>query len=464
MIIMLVADGTRADTLKDALDAGALPALARMRTEGGMSTITTVFPSVTGPAYTPFLMGRFPGPVGLPGLRWYDRTRRRCTFPDYSRSYVGAELRHLGSDLDRASPTLFELVRRKVAAMSMVTRGLKSRERLDSGVHFMMRTARTHFRGDVREWIEIDRQISRAFVERVRRERPTLAFAAFMSVDKVSHAYGHSSPLLLDSLRTVDDTVAALRADAEKLGYWRDLHLWVVSDHGHSPVARHEDLAGWLRDRGLRVRAHPWVYRPSNVALMVSGNAMAHLYLELERRRRPWWRKLAARWNDLADSLTARRSVDLVILPLSATACEVRAAGRGRALVQRRGRRFRYDCLSGDPLGIGDTPLLDQNEAHAATMGSPYPDAIVQIASLATAPRSGDIIISAAPGWDFRARYEPIPHVSSHGSLRREHMLVPFLHAAPTQRAPTRTTDLMPSALRALRLHPVNGLDGVSFL
>ena len=47
-----------------------------MRDEGGMHTVTSVFPSVTGPAYVPFLMGRFPGPIGLPGLRWYDREKK----------------------------------------------------------------------------------------------------------------------------------------------------------------------------------------------------------------------------------------------------------------------------------------------------------------------------------------------------------------------------------------------------
>ncbi len=89
-VIVLLADGARADTLAAALDSGALPALARLRARGRPFTRSrSTFPSVTGPAYTPFLMGRFPGSVGLPGLRWFDRSREACTFPDYSRSYVG---------------------------------------------------------------------------------------------------------------------------------------------------------------------------------------------------------------------------------------------------------------------------------------------------------------------------------------------------------------------------------------
>ena len=51
------------------LALGSLPALAQLRDEGGgkLHTVTSCFPSVTGPAYAPFLMGRFPGPIGLPG-------------------------------------------------------------------------------------------------------------------------------------------------------------------------------------------------------------------------------------------------------------------------------------------------------------------------------------------------------------------------------------------------------------
>jgi hypothetical protein len=83
---------------------------------------------------------------------------------------------------------------------------------------------------------------------------------------------------------------------------------------------------------------------------------------------------------------------------------------------------------------------------------------------LATAPRSGEIVLSASRDWDFRARYEPIPHISSHGALHREHMLVPLLVNQPVRREPRRTVDVMPSALTALGLPVPSGLDGESFL
>ena len=59
-------------------------------------------------------------------------------------------------------------------------------------------------------------------------------------------------------------------------------------------------------------------------------------------------------------------------------------------------------------------------------------------------------MLSASRDWDLRSRYEPIPHVSSHGALHREHMLVPLLLNRPPRTPPRRTVDVMPSALAAL--------------
>jgi hypothetical protein len=143
----------------------------------------------------------------------------------------------------------------------------------------------------------------------------------------------------------------------------------------------------------------------------------------------------------------------------------VRAAGRGAAFVERSGELFTYRAASGDPLGIGhDLDGVDTDVAYDATIATDYPDSVVQIARLAGARRSGELILSASRGWDFRARYEPIPHVSSHGALHREHMLVPLLVNRRIAGQPRRTVDVMPSALTALGLPVPPGLEGESFL
>ena len=466
-VIILLADGARADTLATAIDSGSVPALARLRSEGGLHELTSAFPSVTGPAYTPFLMGRFPGSVGLPGLRWFDRSREACSFPDYTRSYVGYQMRAVDRDLDPGSATIFELVPDSVAALSVITRGLPRRRQLASLTpRSAFRAARTHFRGDVEGWLRVDRDVSAEVVRRVSETDTPFVFAALTGVDKSSHAFGHESERVTKALRIVDDTVTALRVELERRGAWDTTQLWVTSDHGHSRVQYHEDLARLIAAAGHRVIAHPWVYRLNgDVAVMVSGNAMAHVYVDLERRERPFWRGLSESGRELAERLLQRSSVDVMLIPLDAGRCAVWSGARGRATVSRADRRFSYVMNDGDPLRIGqDLVDLTSAEAHEATRHTDYPDSVVQVARLAAADRAGDMILSAARDWDFRARYEPIPHVSSHGALHRDHMVVPLVLNHRPSRTPRRTADVMPSALASLGCAIPPGLDGESFV
>ena len=465
-VIVLLADGARPDTLAQAMDRGEVPALSRLREEGELCTVTSCFPSVTGPAYAPFLMGRFPGDIGLPGLRWFDRSRRTCTFPDYTRSYVGHQMRELDRDLDPDAPTIFELSRSSLGALNVIGRGLSPRDRVGAlTLRSALRAATTHFRGDVRGWLDIDRRVSREVVERVRREQPDYVFAALTGIDKTSHAEGHDAPIVGEALAIVDETAARLRADAEARGTWEETHLWISSDHGHSPVTSHEDLARYVASLGHRVLAHPWVFVPKpDVAVMVSGNAMAHLYVELARAARPFWGKLSSRWGPFVDDLLERASVDIVMLPTSRSATLIRTHDRGSAEIRRFGDCYSYRPIDGDPLGIGmELERVSGDDAYDATIETDYPDAVVQIAHLAAASRSGDIVLSAAREWDFRARYEPIEHRSSHGALHREHMLVPLLMSQAPSLTPRRTTDLMASALTVLGIEAPERLDGASF-
>ena len=450
--------------LSRSIAQGQLPALASLRNEGTLSTITTAFPSVTGPAYAPFIMGRYPGSVGLPGLRWYDRSQRIARLSGHARSYVGAEMRFVDRDIDRASPTIFELAKPSMGALSVITRGLRRRDRIGQSAAFVARAAATHFRGSVKGWLAIDRTIGEEVARRLRTQRMKFAFVALTGIDKTSHAAGQDAPIVRDAMRIVDDTVAQIRSDAERDGRWDRMHLWVGSDHGHSSVRDHEDLAGLLVEWGYTTLAHPWAFNTSaDIAVMVSGNAMAHLYLDIAEKSRPWWPHLNDKWHDVAMRLLSRESVDLMILPTGPSACEIHRPHCGMARLTWSESVYSYIPDTGDPLDIGEQRALDDRQAYDVTIESDYPDALVQIAHLSASPRSGDIILSAAREWDYRARYEPIRHVSSHGALHREHMLVPLLLNRRPASAPRRTADVMPSALAALGITPPKTLDGISF-
>lgn len=468
-LILLVADGARFDTIDAATRAGSaapLPALAQLRADGALHPVTTAFPSVTGVAYAPFLTGRFPGPSGLPGLRWFDRSHTRCRRFPYARSYLGAEMRHLDEDLDPSHPTLFELAPSRFNAMSMLGRGTNRSERLGRDARTLVRAAYTHWVGNVEGWIALDEHVARVSTRHIIEHRPDFACVALLGLDKASHTAGHDSALAGRALATIDRAVGELRAALERAGRWDETQLWIVSDHGHSAVGAHDDLATLVRVSGHRVLAHPWLLaRRAEVAVMVSGNAMAHLYLELGRRKRAGWSALRERWEPLVRTLLARKSVDHVILPLDDTQAEVRSRDRGSAIITVANGRYSYRTLDGDPLGVGyELQNVYAFDAWDALANSDYPDAIVQIAQLASSARSGDIIVSASPGWDFRERWEPVRHASTHGSLHRDHILVPLLVSKAVSGAPRRTTDVVPSALAALRLPGVGELDGASFM
>lgn len=469
-LLVVVADGVRPDVLASELDGGRLPAMAALREAGGLYAVSSSFPSVTGPAYAPFVMGRHPAHVGMPGLRWYDRTRSLRLSPAQARSYSGIDIWHTDGDLDRAIPTLYDLAQPSLAGMMMIARGATA-GRVGRGVGWSIRAAYAHFRGDLDGWRRTEQAAVAEFLRRFARVRPTLSMLGILSADKLAHKFGGDSDVVRRSIRDVDDAISRAQRIARDDGWADTLRVWVVGDHGHAPVSQHDDLHGWLSSLGHRVLAHPKLgVRNADVALMVGGNAMAHLYLEPAQRERRWWGDHAARWQRVLDGLIARPSSDLVAIADNVDTVRVFHEGRGSATITRtharHDARWTYDASHGDPLLLGGTlTALDAVAAWDACASSPYPDAIVQLASLVPTARGGDIVISAAADWDLRSRYEPTTHVSTHGALLREQMMVPLILDAPAARMPQRTADLVPSALDLLGIdHTGREFDGRSYV
>jgi hypothetical protein len=442
-VVILVADGLTPAALDSAISDGDVPELAAMKLTGGYEVITTAFPSVTGVAYVPMLTGLHPGDAGVPGLRWYDRSRRLPALIGHSRSYVGTQLRAINDDLSPQATTAFELAGGSaLGAASVVTRGLPRDNQLDRGVWNSIRAVRAHFTGDVDRWASLEQQVGETLIARIRRERPRFVFAAFTAGDKATHAGGIKAAGVRRSLVLVDTVAAAIRRDAEADGRWDTMHLMVVSDHGHSGVTNHFDLADAVREMGVRVRSHPWtVPDRSDVAVMVSGNSMAHVYLGLEERNRPDWPALQTRWNSTLDAIAMHPAVDIIGTRHSSDVVHIRRRDeRAEIVVGKQTLSYRAD--HGNPLGIDPFENLCDLEVYERSVHSCYPDSLLQLAVIVRAERSGDLVISAAPNWDFRQRYEPIDHVSSHGALHAAHMLVPLLSNRSFVEKPRRTSDL----------------------
>ena len=110
---MILADGSRPDVFQQLVEAGELPHIKQtLLSAGCLRHAVTAFPSTTGPAYVPFLMGLYPGSADVPGIRWFDKdvyakhpwSRRK------HRSYVGADTLRINKDLKADAPSLLNCV------------------------------------------------------------------------------------------------------------------------------------------------------------------------------------------------------------------------------------------------------------------------------------------------------------------------------------------------------------------
>jgi hypothetical protein len=85
--------------------------------------------------------------------------------------------------------------------------------------------------------------------------------------------------------------------------------------------------------------------------------------------------------------------------------------------------------------------------ALALSVDDRNPDAAFALTSLFASERTGDVLVSAAPGFDLRTRSEWPEHHASHGGLHRDHTVVPVFASAPLPDRPLRTLDLFTLAL-----------------
>lgn len=110
-IIFFLLDGTNESIFSEMLEAGELPYLKKLRDgtlieshKGIYSRSTSVWPSTTGPAYAPFLMGVYPQKSGLVGIRQYLRD------DGIFRSYPGSDIQKINDDLSKDYATIYEVL------------------------------------------------------------------------------------------------------------------------------------------------------------------------------------------------------------------------------------------------------------------------------------------------------------------------------------------------------------------
>jgi hypothetical protein len=411
--VVAIVDGLPCDLLER-----TLPRLPFLRERlPHRTTAVSCFPSTTGPAYFPFLAGCTPGRANVPGIRWFDRTRRTFTrFPHRGlRSYVGPDAKKLPTDT--AVTTLFE--RDAWPASSPIGKGVtkvggeKSRDAVWAFAHFTDR------------WDLADRRTAWKLRRGLGKERP-IVFAVFPSVDE----YGHMESIA--GGRPEEALVAIDRLLAEALdGY--DGELLVSADHGLTDTHTHIDLRSVVEERVGSTLAFPLTAKGNPEAVVCeSGNAMANVYL----RGADGWRERpgAERCRALASELLQLDGIDSIGL---------RGEG-GAELWTRAGvTRVAFDDGRIAEDGVAATP----QESLERTLGDRHPDVGFALLSLLASERAGDLLVSASIGYDLRTRREWPEHQASHGALHRDHTVVPVLASSPLPQRALRTVDLFTEIL-----------------
>ena len=464
-VVLVLIDGARSDVLRDLLARGDLPNLARWVIEpGGLRTGTTVFPSTTGVAYIPFLFGRFPGSVGIPGIRWLDRRgaaegKSSRTQWRAARSYCGVQGGWLNTDI-AATPSIFDLVPESIAICTPLTRGLRAGANRCALRRVVLGSA-AHYLGT---YPALDRAVARAWLD-AADEPWRFLFVVFPGVDGISHLKDPLHPAVLESYRLVDRALGAFVARLRKQG--RELPaFFVVSDHGMTVMREHADPAVLLERRGVRTLRHPvhvW-RRGARVATMVSGNASVQLYFEPRSgRERPLTESEIP--DAILEQLLALPAVRLAACRADSTGGIIVRTKNARASLTESMGLICYEPQSGDPLGLGGYLELDDRELLTRTRETDVPDAPRQLLQLFGTPRAGDLVLAATPGADFRGPWEMPEHRAGHGSLIAEHMEVPIAASVALPDVGLRTVDLMPTVLERLDVAVPSGvaLDGVPF-
>ncbi|HEX9727391.1 MAG TPA: alkaline phosphatase family protein [Gemmatimonadales bacterium] len=461
-VVFLLMDGARPDVFEDLVAAGELPHIGRWILDRGAAVpATTVFPSTTGVAYLPMLTGCYPGTCNVPGIRWVDTARYAGSWwrdRHHVRSYCGYQGGLLNDDIPGDMPTLFDLVPDAVALCTPFTRGLAAgNARL--GLARQIWGGLAHYT----EGYGILERAVGAELCRLAPDRHRLVFAVLPGVDGVTHFHDPWHPAVCDMYRGVDRLVGEYGAAG---GIDDETLVLLVSDHGLGRIDRHTDLSLELEARGVATMRHPFVWRRHpRVAVMVSGNASAQIYLapgELRGDRYTIERietgAVPGVPADIVAFLTQLPGVAMVVARAEAGLACVSRAGRA-LLYQADGGRIGYRPQPIDVLALGGAGEYSGHEWLARSIDLPYPDAPEQLMQLAWSGRVGDLVVIAEPGADLRRRWEVPEHRSGHGSLIKEHMRCLIAANTPLT-GPVRTTDLFPLMLDHLGIPVPDGIDG----
>lgn len=417
-LVLIVVDGLTPAALERAIAAGRVPAMAFLAEHGEHRLATSVFPSLTPVCISSIATGAGPGVHHIPSMVWWNRQERRIveygsSFPalraaGLSQSLVDTIFDMNARHLSREAVTVYEALEDAglVAAAVNIT-CYRGPHRYLPTVPGLTRPAYGPRRFFYYGLFESDRT-GAPFAVRNRRAGSIDAYAAAVGrwlvtrdgfdflayylsgYDFASHASGPDGE---EAERALEQADAAISAIFEAAGgpeeFLARYAVVLLSDHGQTPVERAARLEEPFADLAAEV-------------VVAASNRAGQIYL------RPDARVGAA---ELAQRLDGFPAVDVTL------------RREGDEIVARR--------------DAADVPVEQLD----------HPDAAWRARSALANPNAGELLVSAAEGWelvDLGGRHHA--GGGSHGSLVAGDSFVPVVTVG-VQGEVRRITDVAPAVL-----------------
>jgi hypothetical protein len=484
-LILTVIDGLKPAMLERAVAQGRAPILKEIMERGAyVDDCVAAFPSVTPVCAASIATGAGPDRHRIPSMNWYDRAEER--YVEYGSSFGASRragvLRSLtdtvynmnGKHLAPELPTVFERLDdaglRTAGTTYLIYRG-RHRHEL-AGETALARIAGAVFREPVmgpRELFYADLFASRRTGCRGQLGMPgqrdqhsgcvgahlvehdLFDFLLFSLPDNDAFSHRNGPHATVASIGAADRQLERLVHAGGGLERFLEQHAMVVlSDHSHAAVERRISLTAAFeewdvalpRPNGRRGAApeDAELDPGAQVALGLAQRSAMVYVLDDEHRER-----LTAR---AAREAGAIPGVDLVMrrtAPREGSIAGERGELRfapGGDLVDLRGRRWSVD---------GELATLNAHVEDGRLLTPDYPDALARVWAALTCPTAGDVLLSAASGFEF-VDWGGADHVGggSHGSLHKSDSLGALLwcgiDAHPTRGAREQWTlqDMLP--------------------
>ena len=431
-LVLIVVDGMTPAAFEHAVEGGRAPALSHLAAHGDYRRATSVFPSLTPVCLSSIATGAGPGVHHVPSLVWWNRRERRIveygsSFPalraaGLSQAVLDAIFNMNAHHLSADAVTVYEALEdaglvaaavnitcyrgrhRHVATLPGVTSAAFGPQRFF--FYSLFESDRTGAPLAVRNRGAGSVDAYAAAVGRWLVTRDGFDFLAYYlsTYDYASHARGPDGAEASRSLEQTDAAIGALLEAAGGPDEFLDRYAVVLlADHGQTRVERAARLEGPLAAVADQV-------------VVTASNRAGQVYL------RPGARVEAA---ELARRLDGEPSVETT-LRLEAE----------EAVARRDGEELRFRPAEGGGWETsGDATLLDQ------------PDALPRVWSALANPNAGELLVSAAEGWeltDLGGRHHA--GGGSHGSLVAGDSLVPLLTVG-VDADPHRITEVAPAVL-----------------